>query len=241
MRRCPSCQSPNPDEARFCMTCGEPMPPPGRQPWATWADLGSWRGLGRTALGLLPLLCFQLSFKGWLTAGPVRVESWFLAFHVGEGLLLGAGLAWARDERLLGRWLGWILAGLAGGLLAEALELWFMYRQIFSGLALWVWAEMGLKDRPSLVYELLQGLRLLGLALPLWANGLASERRPARWLQTPLWVALALAIASQLRGAFLSWGQLAGLNPLAGEALAIWLASRLALAWAFGPRGPRNA
>ncbi|HTB33487.1 MAG TPA: zinc ribbon domain-containing protein [bacterium] len=241
MRRCPSCQAPNPDEALYCMACGMAMPGALRAPWFTWADLGSWRELGRTALALLPLLAFQLTFKEWLTAGPVRVESQFLAFHLGEGLLLGAGLAWAREERLLGRWLGWILAGLVGGMLAEGLELWFMYRQVFSGLALWVWAEMGLKDRPSLVYELLQGLRLLGLALPLWANDLSVERRPARWLQSPLWLALGLACGSQLRGAFLAWGALADFNPLAWQALAVWLGSRLALAWALGPRGLRNA
>jgi hypothetical protein len=241
MRRCPDCQAPNPDQALFCMACGSPLPGAVETPWLRRQDLGNWRDLGRTALALLPLLVFQLSFRDWLTAGPVRVESQFLDFHVGEGLLLGAGLAWARGERLLGRWLGWILAGLVGGLLAEGLELWFMYRQVFSGLALWVWAEMGLKDRPSLVYELLQGLRLLGLALPLWANDLAVERRPARWLQTPLWVALGLLCGSQLRGAFLAWGGLAGFNPQAWQALALWLGSRLALAWAFGPRGLRNA
>jgi hypothetical protein len=223
------------------MACGLALPELAREPWFRWDDLGSLSGLGRTALALLPLLCFQLTFKDWLTAGPVRIESQFLAFHVGEGLLLGAGLAWARRERLLGRWLGWILAGLTGGLLAEGLELWFMYRQIFSGLALWVWADLGLQDRPALVYELLQALRFLGLALPLWAHGLASERRPARWLQTPLWVALGLACGTQLRGAYLAWGPLVALSPLGWGALAVWLFSRLALAWAFGPRGPRNA
>ena len=223
------------------MACGSALPGAVRAPWFRRQDLGTWRDLGRSALALLPLLVFQLSFRDWLTAGPVRLESQFLAFHVCEGLLLGAGLAWARAERLLGRWLGWILAGLVGGLLAEGLELWFMYRQVFSGLALWVWAEMGLQDRPSLVYELLQGLRLLGLALPLWANDLAAERRPARWLQTPLWVALGLLCGSQLRGAFLAGGALAACNPLAWQALAVWLGSRLALAWAFGPRGTGNA
>ena len=237
MRRCPSCQAPNPDEARFCMACGLAMPGLVRPPWFRRDDLGTFLDLGRTALALLPLLLFQLTFKDWLTAGPVRVESNFLAFHVGEGLLLGLGLAWARAEAGLGRWLGWILAGLVGGLLAEGLELWFMYRQVFSGLALWVWAEMGLKDRPSLVYELLQGLRLLGLALPLWANYLSLERRPARWLQAPLWLAVGLACGTQLRGAFLAWPGLRGQDALSWAACGIWAASRLALAWALGPRG----
>jgi hypothetical protein len=223
------------------MACGQVLPGGAPEPCFRRDDLGTWLDLGRTTLALFPLLAFQLSFRDWLTAGPLRVESQFLAFHVCEGLLLGLGLAWARAERLPGRWLGWILAGLVGGLLAEGLELWFMYRQVFSGLALWVWAEMGLRDRPSLVYELLQGLRLLGLALPLWANDLAAERRPARWLQTPLWVGLGLALGTQLRGAFLAWAPLAGAEPMAWSALSVWFGSRLALAWAFGPRGLRNA
>ena len=237
MRRCPHCQAPNPDPARFCMACGQAMPAPLREAGFRWDDLGTLRGLGRTALCLLPLLLFQLQFREWLTAGPVREESRFLAFHLGEGLWLGLGLAWARGERPVARWLGWVLAGLVGGLLAEALELWFMYRQVFSGLALWVWAEMGLQDRPPLVYELLQGLRLLGLALPLGAFYLALERRPARWLQAPLWAALGLALGTQVRGAFVAWPALRDLNPVAWAALGLFLASRLALVWAFGPKG----
>ena len=237
MRRCPHCQAPDPDEARFCLHCGRPLEPPVRRPRLSLDDLWSPEALGRCAVAALPVMAFALSATPWLAGGPGRDEARVLSYHLAHGLLLAAGLAWARRERSPLAWGGWLLAGLAGGALSEALDLWFSYRQFFSGLALWLWAALGLADRPPLVYEILQGLRLLGAALPLGLAYAFQERRPARWLQAPLWVGLALAARSQVRGAWLLWAAVGLPSAQGAGAWALFYASVLALLWGLGPRG----
>ena len=234
MRRCPHCQSPDPDDARYCLHCGQALEPVPRRPWLSLDDLGSWVALRRCALGALPVLAFALSARDWLTGGAARVESRVLAYHLAHGALIALGLAWARRERRASVWVAWLMAGLLGGLFGESLDLWFSYRQIFSGAALWLWQRWGLAYRPTLVYEILQGLRLLGLFPPLGAVYLARERRPARWLQAPLWLGLGLALRTQVRGVWLVWGACFSLPGLA--VAACFYASVLALCWGLGPR-----
>jgi hypothetical protein len=207
-----------------------------REPWLRADDLWDPAAFRRCAQAGLPVLAFALSAGAWLAGGPARDEGRVLAYHLGHGLLLGLGLAWARRERQALAWAAWLLAGLAGGALSESLDLWFSYRQVFSGLAQWLWQWLGLDYRPALVYELLQTLRLAGAALPLALAYTFGERRPARWLQAPLWLGLAVILRSQVRGAFLTWWALPGLGRPTLAAVALFYASVLALLWGLGPR-----
>jgi hypothetical protein len=185
-------------------------------------------------------MAFALSATPWLAGGAGRDEARVLCYHLAHGLLLAAGLAWARRQRSALAWGGWLLAGLAGGALSEALDLWFSYRQFFSGLALWLWASLGLADRPPLIYEILQILRLLGPVLALGLAYAVKERRPARWLQAPLWLGLALLARSQVRGAWLVWAALGVPSVQAAAAWALFYASVLAFLWGLGPRGRKG-
>ena len=235
MRRCPQCQSPNVDSARYCSACWADLPPaPPPRPWISVADFWDAEALRRVALGQAPLLLFALSFGGLLTVGTLRVEWRFTLFHLLSGLILAAGLAWAWRESPQG-WARWIAAGLFGGLLAEALDAWYSYHGVMGYYSLELWQWFGLADNPALVYEILQILRLAAPGLLLWA--VVYVQKPgstARRILALGWIALALALRSRVRGAWVAWGALTWLEGWLH--LGLFALSTLALAWGLGPR-----
>jgi hypothetical protein len=189
----------------------------------------------RVALGLLPVVLFALFFGRLLTVGDLRREWRFALFHELHGLILAAGLAWAWRERPLG-WVRWICAGLFGGLIAEALDAWYSYHGLMGSVSLAIWQWVGMPEDRALVYEILQILRLAAPGLALWA--LAYAPKPGLALRRVLalaWMALALALRSQVRGAWVSWGGLA--SGLGWAELGLYSLSVLALGWGLGPRG----
>jgi len=233
MRRCPSCQVPNPESAGFCHACGAALPLVQAEPWFRLDDLWDKAALLRGLAAALVLLAYRLSFGGLLTAGPERDESRFLLFHLGTGLVLGLGLAWSRRERGLG-WLGWALGGLAGGLFCESLEVWYTYRHLMGTLTFYAFQWFGLPTTPPLVYQILQGLRAAGLALPLLILAATREKRFGYTVFALGWALLAVALRVPVRGAFLAWGAL-GLGEAWIQA-AYYLGSALALAYGLGAR-----
>jgi hypothetical protein len=233
MRRCPVCQAANPSTARFCHACGSALPPVEAEPWFRLDDLWSPEALRRGLLAALLLLAYRLSFGGLLSAGPERQESRFLIFHVGSGLVLALGLAWARRERGL-NWLAWALGGLAGGLLCEALEVWYSYRHLMGTLTFYAFQWFGLPTTPPLIYQILQGLRAAGLALPLLALASTREKRFGYSVFALLWTVLAVVLRVPVRGFFLAWGALS--VPEAWTQVAYYLGSALALAYGLGAR-----
>jgi hypothetical protein len=235
MRRCAQCQSPNPDSAAFCLACGTALAPLRRRPWISAADLWDRPSFKRVALGLLPLVLFALSFGRLLTVGDLRREWRFLLFHELHGLILGLGLAWAWQERPSG-WGRWALVGLFGGLVAEALDAWYSYHGLMGSVSLALWQWGGMAEDRALVYEILQILRLAAPGLALWA--LAYAPKPGLGIQRVLalaWLVLALALRSQVRGAWVSWGALE--TALGWAQLGLYTLSVLALGWGLGPRG----
>ncbi len=242
MRRCPHCQAPNPEQAAVCGACAQPLPPPVRESWLRLDDLWRPQALPRLGILLLLLLAFRIQAGPLLTAGAERMEARFLAFHLMQGLLLGLGAAWMRSSRSPLDWGLWVAAGLAGGLLAESLEVWYTYRQLMGMLTLLAWDWFGWQATPPLIYRILQGLRAAGLALPLLALALAQEKRFSRMLFAFALALAAVALRVPLRGAFLTWG---GLAHAQGLAQAAWyLGSMAALLYALAPRpltpGPQN-
>lgn len=230
MRRCPHCQAPNPESAPACHACGQLLAPIAAEPWLRWGELWQPRLLLRSLLPLLLLLLFRISFGRLLTVGMERVELRFLTFHLLSGLLLGAGVAWVRGAREPRAWGLWIAAGLAGGLLAEALEVWFTYRQIMGTITFYLWMWFGLPDTPALIYRILQGLRALGLALPLVLVALQGEKRLSRGLFVLLCLAAAVILRMPLRGIFLGWSYL--VQGPQWASLAFYLGSMLPLLYA---------
>lgn len=234
MRRCPQCQSPNPDSAGFCAACGEGLPKVLWSPQAAFAELWDGPSAVRVALGLLPVLCFRLSFGYLLTVGVQRTEWHFAVYHLCHGLLLAAGLAWAwREASFKGR-AGWLLAGLCGGLFAEALEAWYTYHGLMGFFSLTLWQWFGLPEDRALVYEILQMLRLAGPGLFLWLAFAAKPLSALRRASALVWIVLALALRSQVRGAFVVWGALT--TALGCRQAALYALSALVLAWGLGPR-----
>jgi hypothetical protein len=235
MRRCAQCQSPNPDSSAFCQACGTALAPLRPQPWIAAADLWDGPSMKRVALGLLPVVLFALCFGRLLTVGDLRREWRFALFHELHGLILGLGLAWAWRERPLG-WVRWIAAGLFGGLIAEALDAWYSYHGVMGLFSLTFWAWLGLPEDNALVYEILQILRLAAPGLILWALAYFPKRPSVtRRTLALLWIALALALRSQVRGAWVAWGALGSLG--GWTHLGLYLGSSLALGWGLGPRG----
>ena len=235
MRRCPRCQSPNPDHAERCSACSAALPALLRKPWISLGDVYDVQALERVALGLVPLLLFGLSFGRLLTVGSLRQEWRFAVFHLAHGLILAAGLAWAWRERRAKGWALWLAAGLAGGLLTEALESWYTYRGLMGFFSVAAWQWFGFPDDNALIYEILQVLRLLGAAFALLAAYAFRERRAARRVLARFWIALAVALRSQVRGAWVAWGALGG--AMAWLQLGLYALSALSLAWGLGPRG----
>lgn len=208
------------------------MPPPPRQPWLRPDDLWFPRALARAAAPLLLWAAFRLSFGFLLTVGDLRVEERFIAFHLSTGLLAGAGLAWVRGLRAPGDWALWCAAGLAGGILAEALEVWYTYRHLMGTLTLFAWQWFELPATPALIYQMLQGLRAAGLYLPLLLLAWSGENRFSRGLFSLLMVALAVALRVPVRGAYLTWQ---GLDGAMGWTQLAWYAgSCLALLYGLG-------
>jgi hypothetical protein len=235
MRRCPRCREPNPAAAPFCAACGADLPRVSRG-GVGWEDLWDGPALKRVAAGLLPALLFSLSFGGLLTVGSLRVEGRFALFHLVHGLLLGAALAWAWKEAFPRGWAPWLAAGLAGGLLAEALDAWYSYHGLmgFFSLALWQW--LGMREDRALVYEILQTLRMGAPALALWVLYCARTRENAtRRALALLWLALGLGLRSRVRGAWVDWRALGCALGIGQTAL--YAASLLALGWGLAPRG----
>lgn len=180
----------------------------------------------RALLPVLVLLAYRFSAGDLLTAGPERQEARFLAFHLMNGALFGLAVAWLRRPP---RWLdqlGWLGAGLAGGALAECLEAWYSYRHLMGTLTVYAWQWFEWPMSTALVYQTLQGLRLLGLALVLLAWLWGSEKR---WVPRVISVLLglgALALRIPVRGAFLRWGallQLQAWGAVAAYAGSCWL------------------
>lgn len=235
MRRCPQCHSPNVDSAQHCAACWADLPPvPRPKARIGKADFWDAAALRRVALGQVPLLLFALSFGGLLTVGQLRVEWRFTLFHLLHGLILAAGLAWAWRESPQG-WARWMAAGLCGGLLAEALDAWYTYHGVMGFFSMEVWQWFGLADNPALVYEILQILRLAAPALLLWAVVYVQKAGSnARRTLALGWMALALALRSQVRGAWVAWGALSLLEGWLH--LGLYALSILALAWGLGPR-----
>jgi hypothetical protein len=237
MRRCPQCQSPNTDSAPYCSACWTDLPPPPRaKPWAGPVDVWDGPLLRRVALGQIPLLLFALSCGRLLTVGDLRQEWHFAVFHLLHGLILGAGLAWAWREKPRG-WAAWMAAGLGGGLLAEALDAWYTYHGVMGFLTMAVWQWFGMADDPALYYEILQIMRLAAPGLVLWAAVYCQKRgsTPARRALAFGWIVLALAVRSQVRGAWVAWPALLSLDGWIH--LGLYAVSTLALAWGLGPRG----
>lgn len=235
MRRCPQCQSPNPSQAAFCSACGQPLPPLPREAPLRWDDLWCWPALKRAVPGLLALLAFRAQFGRMLFAGYERLEHRFLLFHLGTGLLLGLGLAWARGARRPGDWTPWVLAGVAGGLLAEGLEVWYTYRHLMGTLTFYAWHWLQLPPSQALVYQFLQGLRAFGLALPFLVLYWGLEKRFSRQLLGLVFLAMAVALRVPVRGFYLDWKGF-----LSPDALAHWglyAGSMLALLYGLGLRG----
>jgi hypothetical protein len=86
-----------------------------------------------------------------------------------------------------------------------------------------------------LVYEILQILRLAAPGLALWA--LAYAPKPGLAVRRILalgWIAFALLLRSQVRGAWVAWGALVWMEGWLH--LALYALSTLALAWGLGPR-----
>jgi hypothetical protein len=238
MRRCYYCQAPNPDKALRCDRCERILPPPARRPLGLGAALWDWPAFRRTLLSQAPLLAFALSLGGLLTVGALREEGRFLGYHLLHGLVFAAALAWARRETGAKEWAFWVSAGLLGGLLSEALDVWYTYHGIMGLASLELWQWFGFSEDPALVYKVLQILRLGGLGLTLLAVFEATEASLARRALAPLWLLLSLALRSQVRGSWLAWTALAG-----GQGwihLGLFGLSSLALAWGLGPRGPEN-
>jgi hypothetical protein len=207
-----------------------------REPFVRWEDIVSGERLLRAMPPLLLLLAFRIQFGSLLSVGMQRVEWRFLAFHLATGLLIGAGLAWMRGERGPGRWAAWCATGLAGGLLAEALEVWFTYRHLMGTLTFYAWQWFELPPTPALVYQILQGLRAGGLFLPLLLLAWWGEKRFGSMLFMLALVLLAVWLRVPVRGAFLKWGALWELHPLGTVALGYYAASGLALFYALGRR-----
>lgn len=234
MRRCPSCQAPNPERATDCASCGQALPAIPIEPWLRRDDLLSLGDLKRALPPLALWMAFRLSFGRLLTAGAEREELRFLAFHLMNGALLGLCLAWMRrEERWMG-WAPWLGAGLAGGLLAEALEAWYTYRHLMGTLTLYIWRWFEWPATAALVYQLLQGLRLAGLVAPLLLLGAREEKRFARMAISVLGLLLGVALRMPVRGAFLTWRGL--LDPGSWGALAAYAASCGAVLLALGRR-----
>jgi hypothetical protein len=223
MRRCPHCQAPNPERALFCQRCGLALPPVAKRPFLALSDLWAPPAAKALLLPLLLILCFRFRFGDWLSVGLQREEWHFIAFHTLHGLLLGAALAWARGERGARAWLGWLLAGLLGGLLAEGLEFWFTYRHVMVGAAYDILAWFEGPQAGVLPYQILQGLRLGGALLPLglyWAWA----QKPSLGLQLLAFLALILAVYARAHvlGFALAW-----------PALSSWLGWHNTLLYAF--------
>jgi hypothetical protein len=234
MRRCPACQAANPESAKFCHACGAALPPLAAEPWFRWDDLWSPGALLRALAVTAVLLVYRLQFGYLLTAGAERVEERFLLFHVITGILLGAGLAWARRAKTPVAWAGWILGGLAGGMLTEALEVWYTYRHLMGTLTYYAFDWFGLPSSPALIYQILQGLRAAGLALPLLVLAATREKRFGYSVFAVLWALLAVFSRVQVRGAYLNW---LALSTALGWSHAAWYAlSILPLAYGFGSR-----
>lgn len=235
MRRCYYCQAPNPDGAARCERCERILPAPLRPPLNLGAALWDGPSFKRTLLSQIPLIAFGLSFGGLLTVGVGREEGRFLAYHILHGLAFGAALAWARRESRAKEWAFWVSAGALGGLLSEALDVWYSYHGILGQASQQLWQWFGFSEDPALVYEILQIFRLGGLGFALLVVFEATETLTARRILAPLWVLAALALRSQVRGSWLAWGALAH----SGEAwvhLALFALSSLCLAWGLGPR-----
>jgi hypothetical protein len=234
MRRCPACGAPDPESAKFCHACGAPLPAVVTEPWFRLDDLWSPDAALRALAVTAAVLVYRLQFGGLLTAGAEREESRFLLFHLGSGLLLGAGLAWARRAKAAAVWAGWILGGIAGGMLCEALEVWYTYRHLMGTLTFYAFEWFGLPTSPALIYQILQGLRAAGLALPLLVLASTREKRFGYSVFALLWALLAVFGRIQVRGAFLQWsalGTAVGWETVGFYALSIW-----PLAYGFGSR-----
>lgn len=236
MRRCPHCQSPSPERAAFCSACGRALPPPLRAPGFRREDLWQPLALRRALQALAPLLAFRLSAGSLLTAGPVRVEGRFLAFHLMHGILLAGGVAWVRGLRRPQACLRWLGAGLLGGLLAESLEAWYTYRHLMGRLTLFAWDWFGLGSQSSLIYQVLQGLRILGVGLPLLALALSGEKRVFLYFSAVFLFCAAVALRIPVRGAYLSWAGLAAFLGLSWAHLLLYSASALCLLYGLGQR-----
>ena len=235
MRRCPQCQSPNPEASLYCGACGAPLAPIPREPWVRLADLWSPMALQRAWVAALLLCAFRLSFGQLLTVGGERVEARFLTFHLMHGLVLGTGLAWCRGESRAARWILWLGLGLMGGLLAEALEVWYTYRHLMGTLTLYAWSWFQLPATPALIYQILQGLRLVGALLPLLFMYFWVDSRNARQFMALGFALLALVLRVPVRGVYLTWPAV-----LSGEAwsvLGLYGGSALAIFYGLGPRG----
>lgn len=242
MRRCPACQAPNPENAPACHVCGQLMPALEREPWLRLDDFWQPQILVRILPPLAVLLALRLSLGSLLTAGHDRQEWRFLLFHVLSGLVLGAGLAWVRGLSKPLDWAFWVATGLAGGLLCEALEVWYTYRHLMGTLTFYAWQWFQLPETPALIYRILQGLRALGLALPLLLLAWQGEKRLSRGLFALFCVGLAVAFRVPVRGAFVHWG---GLGYALGlQATAFYALSALALFYGLGLKaltpGPKN-
>lgn len=240
MRRCPNCQSPNPEAALFCARCGQGLPPAPRIPF--WSAQDWWSGGAlKAALGPLGvLLAFRLTFGSWLSVGLAREEWHYLAFHTLHGLLFGLALAWVRRERSATEVWRWVVVGLVGGFLAESLEYWYTYRHLMQGYVFTIlnWYE---GSKAALFpYQSLQALRLVGVLVPLGVLWLWAQRpRLGLQMASLLWVLAAVALRSRVLGYPLNW---AGLSTALGwQNLALYAFSALAVLYAWGPRESLDA
>jgi hypothetical protein len=210
-----------------------------RQPFWRLADWW-WPAALKAALGPLALLlCFRYSFGDWLTVGVVRLEWHFIAYHALHGCLFGLGLARARGEQRGQPAWRWALLGLAGGLFAESLEYWYVYRHVVSSVAFDVMNWFRFSNPSLFPYQLLQILRLAGLALVLWIAWLWAARPTlGQQLAALAWLFLALYLRAQVTGGYaLSWS---GLGTWIGWInTAFYASSALILFYAWGPRPQR--
>jgi hypothetical protein len=131
-------------------------------------------------------------------------------------------------------WSAWALGGFAGGLFCESLEVWYTYRHLMGTLTYYAFDWFGLPTTPPLIYQILQGLRALGLALPHLILSASREKRFGYSVFACLWAVLAVACRVPVRGAYLHWPAL--FNPEGLVQVAWYLGSTLPLAYGFGAR-----
>lgn len=236
MRRCPHCQAPNPEAARFCQRCGQALPRIQREAFWAWSDWFEPAALRAALAPLLVLLFFRLSCGAWLSVGAARDESRFLSFHLLHGTLFGAALAWVSGDLARGKARRWILLGLLSGFFAEALEYWYTYQHVMQGIVFQIVDWFGALNTAALIpYRSLQVLRLLGVVGPLSVGWLLWSRpRGGQVLALLAWGGAGLCLRALVLGYPLHWTGV--WTPVGLNNLALYAFSALAWLYALGAR-----